>query len=107
MKIFVLALLLTIATGAPAMPGPNDYNVKVHVSGSHQVNSALEVNAIIDGKKYILASEHGYGGVLRPGDYNAKLVTDEHKNSYEFRQTYEFLFPDNKTQKYDLIGQSE
>jgi hypothetical protein len=44
---------------------------------------------------------------LAPGDYKAKPVQDEHKNAYEFPQTYEFLFPDKKARKFIVMGQTE
>jgi len=44
---------------------------------------------------------------LALGDYKAKLVRDEHKTSYESAQVYEFLFPDKKTRRFEVVGQSE
>jgi len=34
-------------------------------------------------------------------------VKDEHPSAYESRQEYEFLFPDSKTKKFIVVGQSE
>jgi hypothetical protein len=107
--LFTLLLLVLFASPlvplVGAAPGAADYPITVHVSSSHLGASYLELNVTIDGKKYLLSGP--YYGVLSPGDYKAKLVTDTHKTSYETSQTYEFLFPDNKTRKYNLIGQSE
>ena len=65
----------------------------------------MELGVIISGKKYCLS---GVGnGLLSVGDYKARLVKDEHRTSYQSVQTYELLYPDNKTGKYNVIGQSE
>jgi hypothetical protein len=44
---------------------------------------------------------------LAVGDYKAKLVKNEHKGNYGFRQEYEFLFSDQKTKKFRVVGQTE
>jgi hypothetical protein len=45
--------------------------------------------------------------LLALGDYKAKLVQDQHKSAYESSQAYEFLFPDNTTRKFTVVGRSE
>jgi hypothetical protein len=90
---------------AGATSGSTDYPISVHVVSSQLLTTALRLSVVIEGKKYCL--EGPWYGVLSPGDYNAKLVKDEHKTSYDSNQTYEFLFPDNKTRRYNLVGQSE
>jgi hypothetical protein len=101
--IFLLVSLFTPLAGATS--GSADYPITVHVISSKVVKGYLQLNVVIDGKKYCLTGV--YNGVLSLGDYKARLVKDQHKNSYETEQTYEFLFPDNKTRTYTLTGQSE
>jgi hypothetical protein len=51
--------------------------------------------------------------LLRIGDYKAKLLPEEQRDgdiplgSYEYRRRYEFLFPDGRTRKYTVVGESE
>jgi hypothetical protein len=66
-----------------------------------------DLDVIIDGKKYELASELSLGQLLVLGDYKAKLVKDEHRTTYDSYQVYEFLFTDGKTRKFDVVGQIE
>ena len=62
----------------------------------------------VDGKKYELtALATKRGGLLTPGDYKARLVRDEHLSAYEASQEYEFQFPDKKTRKFFVTGQTE
>jgi hypothetical protein len=115
--IFVSLLLATITW---ASPNSDEYSISVHVSSSNWVMRPStsgpllfqKLNVIIDGKKYELEATTRWGNtsnvpVLALGDYKAKLVQDEHKNAYEFAQTYEFLFPDKKTRKFIVMGQTE
>jgi hypothetical protein len=88
-------------------PNPAGYTINVHVSSSEIERGFQVLNVVIDGKKYELQSELALGRLLNLGDYNAKLVKDEHKTTYDSVQVYEFLFPDNKTRQFDLIGQTE
>jgi hypothetical protein len=113
LKKATLAVLLFMSALAWAgtNPNPADYTINVHVSRSRSViegspNRRQKLNVVIDGKKYEL---EGYGGegMLALGDYKAKLVKDEHKGGYDSLQVYEFLFPDQKTRKFMLVGQTE
>jgi len=45
--------------------------------------------------------------LLALGDYKAKLVKDDHKTPYESIRMYEFQFPDKKTRKFAVAGQTE
>ena len=45
--------------------------------------------------------------MLEIGDYKAKLIRDEHHTKYDSLQVYEFLFPDKKTRKFEVVGQTE
>jgi Tol biopolymer transport system component len=105
--VFVSVRPITPDSTPAAQAGKHTNPVASHIWRVKRTGSGWsELNVVIDGKKYCLSG--GYAdGVLSPGDYKAKLVKDQHKTSYEADQTYEFLFPDNKTQRYNLIGQSE
>jgi hypothetical protein len=67
-------------------------------------NQRLEVT--IDGKKYELRAR-GINALLALGDYKAKLVRDEHRSPYDSYQVYEFLFPDKKTRRFEVVGHWE
>ena len=104
-----LSLMLLLATFVPADAAPDEHNVDVHVTSSYLVfGSGVSqwLNVVIDGKKYQLSDSYD-GYLLALGDYKAKLVKDDHKTPYESSRTYEFLFPDKKTRKFFVAGQSE
>ncbi len=106
MKKITLAILLSLAVFAWAkeIPTPADYTINVHVSKSYYgAHSEQKVNVLIDGKKCELAA-NGEVMLLALGDYKAKLVKDEHKGTYGFRQEYEFLFPDQTTRRFRVEG---
>lgn len=106
-KIALAVLLLVSAFAwAGAEPGIGDYTVNVHVSSSNVTTGLLQLNAVINGKNYVLSSS-AVPGLLALGDYKARLLKDEHKTAYDSYQVYEFLFPDNKTRKYIVVGQWE
>jgi hypothetical protein len=120
MKRAVLFVTLLLAAIVSAAPNPDEYSISVHVSSSNWVMRPStsgpllfqRLSIIIDGKKYELEGAIRWGNtsavpVLALGDYKAKLVQDQHKNAYEFSQTYEFLFPDKKTRKFIVMGQIE
>jgi hypothetical protein len=105
---FLIAVLLAIL--APASPAPEDYSIKVHVTGTYIVAAhdwrQLELDAVIDGKKFRLRdNDNDY--LLAPGDYKAALIEDKHDTAYESLRRYEFLFPDRKTRKFWVVGQNE
>ncbi|HWW18148.1 MAG TPA: hypothetical protein VNY81_05955 [Candidatus Saccharimonadales bacterium] len=122
MKIATLFLLLLLATLSCAGPHPDEYSVKIHVTSSRWVvepaldgpQARQKLTVTIGGsKKYELeapvlkANLQAGVAVLALGDYKAKLVQDEHKSTYEFSRAYEFLFPDQKTRKFTVVGQFE
>jgi hypothetical protein len=114
MKTITLAVLLL--TSASMWAGsPSDasgYTINVHVTSSEMVleggagafNQRLKV--VINSKKYELRAP-SVNAVLALGDYKAKLVKDEHRTAYDYEQIYEFLFPDNKTRKFEVVGEME
>jgi hypothetical protein len=112
MKTAALFVLLLAATLAPAAPAPDDYSINVHVTSSYIIYAGsaggLGLDVVINAKKYQLGGDTFKGGaILALGDYKAKLVKDEHPTAYETLQEYEFLFPDSKTKKFIVVGQSE
>jgi|SRR5947209_6933483 len=121
MKITSIFALLLFATFSWAAPNPDEYSINVHVSASHWVmdpnlskfaQALQKLDVIIDGKKYELeAISYGNLRAVTPllalGDYKAKLIQDQHKVTYESSQMYEFIFPDKKTMKFNVVGQSE
>ncbi|MGB8583846.1 MAG: hypothetical protein WCD47_23730 [Candidatus Sulfotelmatobacter sp.] len=117
MKKIVLGTLLFLAAHAwcASDPNPAEYTTKVHVSSSRlvvEVPNGLPLdyqvlNVVIDAKKYELKSGPVKNVLLLLGDYKAKLIQDEHKTTYDSLQVYEFLFPDNKVRKFEVVGQIE
>jgi hypothetical protein len=105
-------LLLSGLASAGVNPNPADYTINVHVSSSRMVleGDAIafnqRLNVTIEGKKYELRSS-SINALLALGDYKAKLVRDDHRTGYDSYQVYEFLFPDNKTRKFEVVGMTE
>jgi hypothetical protein len=113
MHKLTLSILLLLATISQASdPKTADYTITIHVSATRMVlernsiASNQELNVVIDGKKYELRSP-SVNALLALGDYKAKLVKDDHRTTYDSYQVYEFLFPDGKTRKFDVVGQFE
>ena len=118
MKKIVLCALL-VSSFVWAAPSPDEYTVNIHVTSSYVVQSPgrfegdqpwtlLKLNVLVDGKKYELTAQATKkGGLLSPGNYKAKLLRDEHQSMYESSQEYEFLFPDKKTRRFFVTGQTE
>src|SRR5208283_373496 len=95
LTLSVFLLLATVARSSD--PKPADNAITIHVSATRIAFGGRllqDLDVIIDGKKYELASELSLGQLLALGDYKAKLVKDEHRNAYDSYQVYEFLFPD-------------
>ena len=122
MKTIALCSLLLFATWSWAGPRPDQYPITIHVVSSRWVmepaingpQALQKLTVTIDGsKKYELeapvlkANLQAGVAVLALGDYKAKLVSDEHKSEYEFSRVYEFLFPDQRTRRYTVVGQFE
>jgi len=108
----VVLILLSAAAWAGTEPNPADYSINVHVSSSRMVLEG-EANAFsqklsvtINEKKYELRCP-GVNALLALGDYKAKLVRNDHRTAYDSYQVYEFLFPDNKTRKFEVVGVME
>jgi hypothetical protein len=124
MKKLVIAfglLLCAASSHAKDKPNPADYNIKIHISASHQktecVNglcnpNTLSVDAILNGKKIELSGnavivEHTVM-LISPGDYSVKIIRDAHNSdSTLFNQEYDLLLPDNTVWHCTTTGVSE
>jgi hypothetical protein len=108
----LVLLLFSLLALAGAEPKPADYTINVHVAASrmvlegHAIAFSQRLDVTVDGKKYELRSSN-VNALLAPGDYKAKLVKDQHLTPYDSYQVYEFLFSDNKTRKFTVIGVTE
>lgn len=114
MKRMPLLVLLLLATAGSEAQKTDGYSVTVHVTAAHSILvpdrvapfKVQQLDATIAGKKFQLSATSN-GSLLALGDYNAKLVQDDHKVPYESLQIYEFQFPDKKTVRFTVTGQSE
>jgi hypothetical protein len=109
---FVLLFSGSLWAGSPAKQA--EYNTNVHVSASRMVKHSesaaryQQLEATIDGKKYELESTVAVQKLLMPGDYKARLVTDDHgRGDYDSWQEYEFQFPDRRTREFLVVGRWE
>jgi hypothetical protein len=112
--VFITLLMLSLPGWAGTATNPADYTVDVHVSTSRMVlegNSIAHhqnLTAVIEGKKYELESIDAPNRLLLLGDYKAKVLRDERtKAKYDSWQVYEFIFSDNKTRQFLVVGQTE
>lgn len=106
-KIVLAVFILTLC--ASANPNPADYPLAVHVSSSRlSEHIGVFVETTINGTKYTLEDYKSGSPLLMPGDYKAKIVKSERKNSYQLIYTqYELLYPDGKTERFYVSGVSE
>ena len=111
------------ALGADTKNDPSQFPLAVHVSGSgyapsydFSLFSSIQeiISATINGKHYRLIGPTSSArtflrgnGLINPGDYHARLTTDDHKTVYESLQQFEILFPDGSTRRFNVIAQSE
>jgi hypothetical protein len=130
-----LAIVLLFLSGFcwAEKPNPSDYTVAVHVQSSQLVSVCsgvlgkteceirLRLNVLIDGKRLVLDGKPlmvnlDNSGVLRTGDYKARLVVtyktrmggdDAPVPDYVDRRKYEMLFPDGQAHEFQLVGESE
>jgi len=108
--VAMLSLVCSAMAWAGAEPNPSDYTVKVHVSAARlRPGGFLRLTALIDGQKCELQAIEGEDSLLALGDYKAKTIPMKVKDahSYDVYRTYEFLFSDQKTRRYTLIGITE
>jgi hypothetical protein len=106
MKYLLLFLLLPITPSCSLAQDGVAYPVTVHVFSSHRFGSYQSLEVDIDGTGYQLLGPIGKHGLLDLGDYQAKLVKDEHR-SKEWKAAYEFILPDKKTRKFSVTGKTK
>ncbi|HEY1219607.1 MAG TPA: hypothetical protein VGF03_11760 [Bryobacteraceae bacterium] len=116
MKTILAAILLlapALAWAAKPAPSPADYSITVHVQSSRlnvlegRSNPNFQhLTVLIDARKYELESVGG-PGVIRVGDYKARIAQDETKRAYEYQRTYEFLFTDGTARQFRVVGEGE
>ena len=108
-KLVFAVLLFAVIPLAWADHNPAEYTTTVHVVASRLVNHQAyyhELSTVIDGKKVELQATSPCYGLLKQGDYKAKLLNEGHKSEYESWQVYEFLFPDGKTRRYVVMEET-
>lgn len=100
----------------PTKPVPPDYAISIHVRASHfrsecivnNCSDYLYIDVVIDGTKYELkAVGPNTPGLLKPGDYSAKVLSGAVRSDGLFRQEYSLLLKDNSTLKCTVTGVSE
>jgi len=110
-SLFASLFLVSALAWAGSDTNPAEFTITIHVAASRMVPEAgarfERLEAVIDGKKYELESDSAPNMLLSLGDYKARVVKDDHKVAYESYKVYEFLFPDNKTRKFIVVGQME
>jgi len=119
-KLFFL-LLLAFPGALQAQTNSAGYNVTIHVTqtrvavgfgdgtlGASSLRIEQRLTAKVGGSTYELTSDTALPkGVVALGDYKAKLVKDETKPTNEFMKTYDLMFPDGSTRKFQVTGQME
>lgn len=104
----MVLLFLSAHAWAAENPNPAEYSITIHVTSSNiDAAGRQDLVVVIYGRKYELRCEYSTGTLLALGDYKTKLVTDEHKNTYDSVRVYEFLLSDKKTRKFEVVGQTE
>ena len=116
-KVLLAILLLSpVLAGAekPAL-NPSDYAIVVHVQSSRLVDICnagtcvwvQKLAVVIDGKKYEIRDPAARVDLLRTGDYKAKMLKEETTRPYEYQRTYQFMFVDGKTRRYEVVGEMD
>ena len=115
MKAIALVPLLLLSVSGWAGTAPAEYSVNVHVSSDRFISDCSGgikvcvftlqlLQVVIDGKKYELQADATKQGLLPIGDYNARPVQIKRLKGLA---AYEFLLPDNTTEQFTVVGQSE
>ncbi len=105
----VVVILCSALAWAGTEPNPADYTINVHVNAARiEGPGFLRLKVTLDGKKCELQGVDD-SILLTPGDYKAKSVPAKVKDvhPYDVYGSYEFLFPDGKTRRYNLVGITE
>lgn len=119
--ILLSALVLGFASCAQAADSkadPSQYTLTAHVSAAEYplpIDIGNEILTVaIDGKHYRMIGGTAGHGLINPGDYRAQptkpvLVVSKYanKNAFESALSFELLFPDGTTRRFDVIAQWE
>ena len=115
--LFVLMLTSLCSWGEKAQPVPADYTIAVHVQSSRTKTEYNEgrfyayqqLSVVSDGKHYKIRGDVSprTSYVLRVGDYRARILKPDAGPAYEYKRTYQFLFPDGQTRDYEVVGEEE
>lgn len=123
MKLLLATTFFLLSIPCGAAPNAPDYPLTAHVSASRFKDGCNTgqipclgpqlITATIEETKYELSpadsktSRDSRKGLLAIGDYKARILRDDHKNSYQVIRVYEFLFPDNSTKRFEVVGMSQ
>lgn len=117
-------MVLLSAVFVSAQSNSAEYPLTAHVISTHlnylcsdvQSGSSFclgpqQIEAVIGGKKFELAGgDYKHGGIrqglLKLGDYKAKIAAENHKTPADFEIVYEFLLPDASTRKFAVVGET-
>jgi hypothetical protein len=112
MKAIMLVALLLLSVPAWAATAPAEYSVNVHVSSDRFLSycsptvpcvfTVQLLHVTILGKKYVIQDTASKQGLLPLGNYKAMSAKPK-----DGLAVFEFLLPDNKTEKFTVVGQSE
>ena len=117
--LITLMMLCPVAAVGQSKAAKKSFPIHVHVTASKYAvipsqfsdsggNLIDELAVVIDGKKYLWAAPTGRkNSLLLPGNYKARVMSDEHYAPYEVRRRYKMLLPDGKTIKVTLMGMIE
>jgi hypothetical protein len=113
--VLVLGLSVGVASAQKARyseshrPDPLLYPLIVHVTHARVQGAGsagvLHLDAIIDNKKVEL--EANAAALLHVGDYQARVLAEDHKKSGWFSKSYELLFSDGTTVTFAEVAESE
>jgi hypothetical protein len=122
-RVLSVVSLLFLGSLLPATAAqPSRTPIKIQVLESRLVSKVtdvkneinyygvLNIKAVIDGETYWLEEDSfvpgviGHDPVLKPGEYDAAIVKDESKASYEVNRIYQLTLPDGKKVKFSVVG---
>ena len=121
MKILIVTFVFLAAQFTRAQIAQDKHVLTVHVvtsrldypcSGGSQpfCPVRLYIDAEIDGHRYELINEktkpQNHQEILIPGNYNGRMVKDEHSKPYRQYKVYELEYPDGDTEQFTVVGET-